>query len=64
MKFRIKELRENMNISQEQLAENSGVSRTIISGLESGRIEITTTETLRKIAKALNKSISDIFFDE
>lgn len=64
MKFRIKELRENMNISQEQLAENSGVSRTIISGLESGRIEITTTETLKKIAKALNKSISDIFFDE
>ena len=36
MGYKIKEKRLEMGISQERLAEMSGVSRTIISGLESG----------------------------
>ncbi len=64
MRYRIKEYREEMKMSQVELAEKSKVSRTIISGLESGTITVTTTDTLLKIAKALNKKVSEIFFDD
>lgn len=63
MGYKIKEVREEKNMSQKQLALKSNVSRTIISGLESGKITVTTTETLLKIAKALDRKVSDIFFD-
>ena len=45
------------------MAEKSGVSRTIISGLENGTITTTTTDTLLKIAKALDTKVVDIFFE-
>lgn len=63
MQFRIKEQREKAGMTQVQLAEKSNVSRAIISGLESGSITVTTTETLLKIANALDKNVSDIFSD-
>ena len=63
MQLRIKEFRKKLNISQEELARKSGVSRAIISGLETGGLTVTTTETLSKIAKALEKKVSDIFLD-
>lgn len=63
MQYRIKEYREKLKMSQAELSEKSKVSRTIISGLESGSITVTTTETLLKIAKALGKNVSDIFFE-
>ena len=63
LKFRIKEQREKTGMTQAELAKKSNVSRTIISGLESGTITVTTTETLSKIANALDKSVSDIFFE-
>lgn len=61
--YKVKECREERGISQSELALKSGVSRTIISGLESGKTIVTTTETLTKIARALNKNVSDIFLD-
>lgn len=61
--YKIKECREEMKMSQEELSKRAGVSRTIISGLESGAITVTTTETLLKIARALDKKVSDIFFE-
>ena len=61
MEFKIKERREEAGISQEELSKKSGVSRTIISGLESGTITTTTTKTLAKIAEALGLKVSDIF---
>lgn len=63
MAYRIKECREEIGMSQEELATKANVSRTIISGLETGTIKVTTTGTLLKIAEALNKKVSDIFFD-
>ena len=63
MRYRVKEIREKEGLSQEALSEKSGVSRTIISGLESGTIKETSTKTLVRIADALNKKVSDIFFD-
>lgn len=62
MGYKIKECRDEKNMTQQELSEKSGVSRTIISGLESGTITTTTTGTLLKIANALNKKVSEIFF--
>ena len=64
MGYRIKEERKKAGLSQEELANASKVSRTIISGLESGRVTTTTTETLYKLAKALNKKVGDIFYTD
>lgn len=63
MQYKIKECREKLKMSQVELSEKSKVSRTIISGLESGSISVTTTDTLSKIADALGKKVSDIFLD-
>lgn len=63
MGYKIREYREIVGISQEELARKAGISRTTLSGLESGTIKRTTTETLLKIAQALNKKVSDIFFE-
>lgn len=63
MGYKIKECREEAGISQEELAKRAKISRTTLSGLESGAIKTTTTTTLLKIAEALNKSIADIFFN-
>ena len=62
MGYKIKEIRETQNMTQEELAKKSKVSRTIISGLETGKIQVTTTGTLNKIANALGKKVSEIFF--
>jgi len=64
MGFKIKEHRQMVGMSQEELAEKSGVSRSIISGLESGRVTITSTKTIERIARALNKEVSDIFYSQ
>ena len=59
----MKELREEQGISQAALAEKAQVSRTIISGLENETIEVTSTKTLSKLANALNKKVSELFFE-
>ncbi len=63
MGYRIKELRKSKNMTQEELAVKSGVSRTIISLLESDEDRITTTKTLCKIATALDTTVDSLFFD-
>ena len=61
MGYRIKEYRVKRNMSQEELAELSGVSRATISKLETKDNAKATTDTLCKLAAALNVSISEIF---
>ena len=61
MTFYIKERRLAKNMTQTTLAEKSGVSRSIINGLETGRATETTTTTIANIAKALGCSIDDLF---
>ncbi|MBQ8730108.1 MAG: helix-turn-helix transcriptional regulator [Lachnospiraceae bacterium] len=63
MTFNVKQVRIDANMSQTELAKKSNVSRGIISGLENGTITVTSTETLRKLADALGKKVSDIFLD-
>lgn len=60
--YKIKELREKMKISQEELAAKSGVSRALISGLETGTIRETSTATLKKLAIFFNVKVSELFF--
>lgn len=59
--YRIKEYREAQNMTQEDLAKKSGVSRTIISELETGKRFTTGTDTLLKISRALGKPMKEIF---
>ena len=58
---RITDPRKEKGFTQEELAKRANVSRATIIGLENGTITVTTTETLTKIAGALNKKVSDIF---
>lgn len=57
---RIKELRNLLDISQEELGFRSGVHRTYIASLEVGKRNVSIV-TLEKIVKALEVSMSDFF---
>lgn len=59
--FKIKEFRQELGMSQEELADKAHISRTIISGLENGTERATTTKTLIAIAAALGKEVHEIF---
>lgn len=61
MGYNIKARRKELKMSQEELATKSKVSRTIISGLESGRVKETTIGTLKRIAEALDTDVSYFF---
>lgn len=57
---RIKELRNKLGISQEELGFRSGVHRTYIASLEVGKRNVSIA-TLEKIVKALEVSLSEFF---
>ena len=60
-RYKIKEFRKELNMSQEELATKAGISRATLSKLESGRIVEVSTNTLSKIADALDKKANEIF---
>lgn len=62
MGYKIKERREELHMTQEELVERSGISRGTISALENDAEYITTTKTLCKIAVALNTTVDQLFF--
>lgn len=64
MGYKIKEIREARAMTQEELAEKSGISRVTISGLENGTERNTTSKTLVRIASALGVTVDQIFFTE
>lgn len=57
---RIKELRHNLGISQEELGLRSGVHRTYIASLEVGKRNVSIV-TLEKIVMALEISLGKFF---
>lgn len=61
MEYVGKKIREDKRITQVELSERSGVSRSIINGLETGRTKETTTKTLFRIAQTLDVTINDLF---
>lgn len=50
----IKELREKLGWSQNELARRSGVKQGVLSDIESGKTRNPRIDTLMKIASALN----------
>jgi len=50
--------------TQDELAKNSGVGRVTISNIERKGIENIPVYTLRKIAKALDTTVAELFFSE
>ena len=58
---RIRELRNRLGISQEELADMVGLDRTYITSVECGKRNISIVN-VEKLTKALNVSLS-VFFD-
>lgn len=58
---RIKEAREKLGMSQETLAQRAGVSRTMISKLETNQKVDCKVSTLISISDALDCRVGDIF---
>ena len=57
---RIKELRNKLGISQEELAFRSEIHRTYIASLEVGKRNV-SIETLEKVVNALEVSMFEFF---
>ena len=61
---RVKEIRESLNMSQAELAEKSGISRTMISKMETNQKVDCKVSTLLAISDTLGHPVSEIFLDE
>lgn len=57
---RISELRKQLNISQEELAEKLDISQKSLSKIETGK-NFLTSETLEKLTSALNIKCYELF---
>ena len=64
MGLRIKEIREEKHMTQEELVNKSGISRQTISAIENGKTTNVKSGTLIALAEALGTTLDDIFFDE
>ena len=64
MGYRIKQVREERKMTQEELVQASGVSRVTIALIESGATKNASSQTLLALAKALGTTIDALFFDE
>jgi putative transcriptional regulator len=60
MKNRIKELRKNRGLRQEDVADQLGVTRQTINAIENDKYN-PTLELAMKLAKFLNTNVNDIF---
>lgn len=57
---RVKELRNKLGISQEELANLTGLDRTYITSVERGKRNISIVN-IEKLSKALRVTLSDFF---
>ena len=61
IKNRLKDFRIERGLSQEELAEKSGISRTTLSKIENNEEAAVNTRTIAKLAEVFNVKPSDIF---
>ena len=57
---RVKELRNKLKISQEELADLAGLDRTYVTSVECGKRNISIVN-IEKLAKALKVSLAEFF---
>jgi transcriptional regulator with XRE-family HTH domain len=60
---RIRQLRKELEFSQEALALKADVDRTYVTDVENGRRNV-SLEILERLIKALNISIADFFYSK
>lgn len=58
----LKEKRKTFGYSQLELSKKANVSRTTIAEIEKGRVKYLRSDTMLKLAIALECDITDIFF--
>lgn len=63
MQNKIKELRKNEQLTLEYLSFVSGVSISYLNKLETGAKTNPSELVMKKIADALDKQVSDVFFE-
>lgn len=64
MGYRLREIREERKMTQEELERKSGVSRQTISAIENGRMGNVMVGTLMALANALDTTIDSLFFEK
>ena len=64
MGYRLKEIREEKKMTQEELERRSGISRQTISAIENDRMGNVMVGTLRALANALDTTIDSLFFEK
>lgn len=57
---RVRELRNSIGISQEELADLAGLDRTYITSVECGKRNISIVN-IKKLANALNVTLAEFF---
>lgn len=60
MPFKVKEIRETLNMTQKELCKQANVSRQTLIDLESGKNVNTTVATLQKLADVLQCKVQDL----
>lgn len=58
---KLEELRRKAGLSQEELAEKSGISRAVIVKIENSNMDRVLGRTIRKLAEALDVSMAELF---
>lgn len=61
MKNKVKERREELKMTQEELAEKSNISRQTIHMLETEKAGNITLATMMAVSKALDSTVEQIF---
>ena len=64
MGYRLKEIREEKKMTQEELEAKSGISRQTISAIENNRAENVMVGTLLALANALGTTLDSLFFQK
>lgn len=62
--FVIKKLRKNQHLTLEDLSIKTGLSASFLSRLENNKLDNCNTQTLEKIANALDVNIKDLFYSK
>lgn len=60
----LRKIRKDKKLSAAELSQISGVARSLISQLESGKRQSTSIDTVYRLAKALNVSVASLLIEE